>query len=161
MKNNRNNLDEMQEQKLLHIEHNGVWLTFWGLLAAILIQMAVYGAEIKAILGEWIVFMCLALYLGIDCLRNGIWDRKLRPEPKMNLGISFIAGLLCGAVFFFISYKNYGHLIGSICTGVFMLLFTFVLCIIALSVSTSIYKKRLHELENKADEDSRLGDGEK
>ena len=30
----KNNLDEMQEQKLLHIEHNGCWLAFWALLAA-------------------------------------------------------------------------------------------------------------------------------
>ena len=36
----KNNLDEMQEQELLKIEHNGCWLAFWGLLAV----MAACGA---------------------------------------------------------------------------------------------------------------------
>ena len=35
----KNNLDEMQEQALLKIEHNGCWLAFWGLLAVMAIQM--------------------------------------------------------------------------------------------------------------------------
>ena len=35
----RNNLDEMQEQKLLHIESRGYWLAFWGLAAALIIQL--------------------------------------------------------------------------------------------------------------------------
>lgn len=35
----KNNLDEMQEQELLKIEHNGCWLAFWGLLAVMAVQM--------------------------------------------------------------------------------------------------------------------------
>ena len=38
MKRWRNNLDEMQEQKLKQIEHTGFWLFFWGLFAAIMVQ---------------------------------------------------------------------------------------------------------------------------
>ena len=30
MKNMKNNLDEMQEAKLLQIEHNACWLAFWA-----------------------------------------------------------------------------------------------------------------------------------
>ena len=37
MKKTESNLDEMQEQKMLKIEHNGYWLGFCGLLVAILI----------------------------------------------------------------------------------------------------------------------------
>ena len=36
----KSNLDEMQEQKLLKIEHNGFWFAFFGLFAAIMIQLA-------------------------------------------------------------------------------------------------------------------------
>lgn len=32
MKRLKNNLDEMQEQKLLKIEHNGMWFAFWDYL---------------------------------------------------------------------------------------------------------------------------------
>lgn len=34
----KNNLDEMQEQKLLHIESSSFWILYAMLLAAILIQ---------------------------------------------------------------------------------------------------------------------------
>ena len=35
----KNNLDEMQEQELLKIEHNGCWLAFWGMLAVMAIMI--------------------------------------------------------------------------------------------------------------------------
>ena len=31
MKKTKSNLDELQELKLLKIEHNGCWLAFWGI----------------------------------------------------------------------------------------------------------------------------------
>ena len=34
----KSNLDEMQEQALLRIEHTGCCLVFWGLLAAMAVQ---------------------------------------------------------------------------------------------------------------------------
>ena len=65
----KNNLDEMQEQELLKIEHNGCWLAFWGLLAVMVIQM-VMGVPGAQMLGEWIMFMVLALYIVIACLAH-------------------------------------------------------------------------------------------
>ena len=43
MKKKKNNLDEMQEQKLLKIEHNGCWLAFWGLFIVLIAQFIFYG----------------------------------------------------------------------------------------------------------------------
>lgn len=37
-----NKLDEMQEQKMLKIEHNGCWLAFWGLFVSLLVQALIY-----------------------------------------------------------------------------------------------------------------------
>ena len=37
----KNNLDEMQEQELLKIEHNGCWLAFWGLLISMIVQSCI------------------------------------------------------------------------------------------------------------------------
>ena len=55
-----NKLDEMQEQKMLKIEHNGCWLAFWGLLAVLVIQVFIYGAgEWRHMAGEWIVLCVL------------------------------------------------------------------------------------------------------
>ncbi|MCI8995713.1 MAG: hypothetical protein HFI30_08505 [Lachnospiraceae bacterium] len=148
----KNNLDERQELKLLKIEHNGCWIAFWGLLIAMLIQILGNGG-IKNLIGEWIVFMCLAIYLMIGCMKNGIWDRKLKPDFKTNVMISSIAASVMGIIWFFISYRNYHKLIGSIATGVFMFLAIEILCIAALMVSSKIYKSRVQKLEE-IEEDS-------
>ena len=59
-----NNLDEMQEQELLKIEHNGCWLAFWMLLAAVGIEPIAFGvSDFRMLAGEWIVLMVLCLYL--------------------------------------------------------------------------------------------------
>ena len=120
MKKTKSNLDELQELKLLKIEHNGCWLAFWGLLAVILTQIAIGNDSKQDLSGEWIVFMCLALYLTVGCIRNGIWDRKLKPNFKNNIMASSIAAVVMGILWFIISYRNYHKLVGSIATGVIM-----------------------------------------
>ena len=99
---NESNLDELQELKLLKIEHNGCWLAFWGLLAVILTQIAIGNDSKQDLSGEWIVFMCLALYLTVGCIRNGIWDRKLKPNFKNNIMASSIAAVVMGILWFII-----------------------------------------------------------
>ena len=47
----KNKLDEMQEQKLLRIEHNGCWFAFWALIAAMLAGRAVWGVAEVVLLG--------------------------------------------------------------------------------------------------------------
>ena len=141
----KNNLDEMQEQELLKIEHNGCWLAFWGLLAVMAIQM-VMGVPGTQMLGEWIMFMVLALYLIIACLRKGIWDRHLKANRKTNLIISLLAGAAAGIVITvsnpYLSEPLDYMLVAGISCG-----FTFLLCFAALSISMKLYKKRREKLE--------------
>ena len=143
----KSNLDERQELKLLKIEHNGCWIAFWGLLIVMLIQMIVGNDSIKNIAGEWVVFMSLVLYLSIDCVRNGIWDRKLKPNLRTNIIASSIAAVLAGIIWFGVSYRNYHKLIGSIATGVIMFVQVEILCLIVLMISSKIYKRRVQKLE--------------
>lgn len=154
-KKTRNNLDEMQEQKMLKIEHNACWLAFWGLLAVCAVQAFIYEREdFRYITGEWLVLLCMGLYISIDCARNGIWDRKLAPTPAVNGWGSLIAGIAVAIFNFVISYKQYGALAGSVATGVFMGTLTSGICFLALTGMTYIYKKRLKKLENEgSDED--------
>lgn len=157
MNERKNNLDELQEQKLLKIESNGAWLAFWGLLIAILVQIIMgIGQEnlLKNIAAEWIVFMGLALYMGLACAKNGIWDRRLKPNPKTNLVISLISGLVCGLVFFFASYFKYSKLLGSIATGAIMFMAVSFITFVALSASSAAFKKRVAKLESENEEDS-------
>ena len=146
MKKTKSNLDELQELKLLKIEHNGCWLAFWGLLAVILTQIAIGNDSKQDLSGEWIVFMCLALYLTVGCIRNGIWDRKLKPNFKNNIMASSIAAVVMGILWFIISYRNYHKLVGSIATGVIMFFSIEILCFLALTLGPwSMYKNVLAE----------------
>ncbi len=156
MKKLNNNLDERQEQKMLHIEKFGCWFAFWALLISIFIQQGIYGVtEIRAVAGEWIIFMCLALYLLGACIKNGIWDRHLKANPKTNIVCSLIASIVFAGIFAFINYTNYRALEGAAATFVVIAIMLFVLCFAALSVCTMIYRKRAKDLENEyADEDS-------
>ena len=111
------------------------------------LQMVMGNDSIKNLAGERDVFMSLALYLSIDCLRNGIWDRKLKPNLKTNIIASSIAAVLAGIICFSVSYRNYHKLIGSIATGVIMFVQVEILCLIVLMISSKIYKRRVQKLE--------------
>ena len=141
----KSNLDEMQEQALLKIEHNGCWLAFWGLLAAIALQM-VMRVPGRQMLGEWIVFMALSLYIVIACLRKGIWDRHLKANRKTNLIVSLLAAVAMGILVTlsnpYLSEPLDYVLVAGLTGG-----FTFVLCFAALSVCTKLYRNRRNKLD--------------
>ncbi|MDO5401793.1 MAG: hypothetical protein Q4F17_12640 [Eubacteriales bacterium] len=148
----KNNLDEAQEQKMLQIEHNAYGIAFWGLLAAIVIQQLLDGGNDRSILGEIVVFLTMCFYVLIACLKNGIWDRRLRPSGRVNLIASLCSGLCVGVLWGIISYRNYHNPLGSLLTAVCMLLSTFALTLAALSITTSIFKKRQKRLEAEMEE---------
>lgn len=153
--NRKSNLDEMQEQKLLKVERNGVWLAFWGLLAVMVIQMLIYGVDIRPQLaGEWVVFMCLAIYMLIGCIRIGVWDRRFRADGKTNLLISLAASLLTGFIMALISYRSFHEMTAAFITFALNVVIVFVLVLAALTVTALIYKKRLVKLEQEDESDS-------
>ena len=148
MKERKSNLDERQEQMLLQIEHKGCWLAFWGLLAAMVVQILIYGFEWKAVAGEWVVFMVLCTYIGFACEKNGIWDRRLKPDARTNFLVALIAGLVFGALMFFVVFRNYPDKIGgSIAAGVFAAAGVFFSCFLALQISARSFRKRVEKLE--------------
>lgn len=150
----KNNLDEMQEQKLLHIESRGYWLSFWLLAASLVIQLVCYGpgTDWRFMIAEWSIFMIIALYVAVACMKAGIWDRKLKPTLGNNLLMSFCGGAVMGIAQFVISYRNYHKPVGSIAAGVFSGLMVMILCFSALTISSVIYKKRQEKLEKESEE---------
>lgn len=155
MKTPNSNLDERQEVQLLNIEKNGCWLAFWALLVSMVVQLAVFGiSDFKAVAGEWVVFMLLALYLMTDCIRKGIWDRRMKADPKTNLISSLIAAAVASSAFSFINYLNYRKWQGAIATFVVMSLFLFIACFAALSIASAVYKKQVQKLERESAEAS-------
>lgn len=152
MKKNKSNLDERQELKLLKIEHNGCWFAFWGLLAVMLVQLLLGNNDAKNLAGEWIVFMSLCVYLLTACIKNGIWDRRLKPTLKTNTIANLIAGILTGIAWFIISYRNYHKFAGAVATGSIMFLCVGGLCFAGLTVFSGVYKKRVKKLEEESEE---------
>lgn len=141
----KSNLDEMQEQALLKIEHNGCWLAYWGLLAVIAVQM-VMGAPGSQMLGEWIVLLVFCLYIAVACLRKGIWGRRLKAGWKTNLVGSLIAAVATGILVTlsnpYLSEPLDYVLVAGLTGG-----FTFALCFSALSVCTKLYRNRRNKLD--------------
>ncbi len=153
----KNHLDEMQELKLLKIESKGFWLGYWALFLSLAVQAFLYGpGNAGGILtGEFIVFLCMSLYLVGACLRSGIWDRHLQATPAVNIRVSLFAAAVTGVFNAIVSYRNYQSLSGSIATFVI----TFFLIAIVLSVTmcacTALYHRRRKQLEQE-DEDENL-----
>lgn len=154
----KNNLDEMQEQKLLKIEHNGVWLSFWGLFAAIVIQGCMR-VPFRQMAGEWIVFMALAFYICIGCIKAGIWDRRLKPTLKTNTVLSLIAGVGAGLVFATRSYPISKDIRLFAVTAAIGALVVFILTFATLQLSSHLYKNRIRHLEQKCEGSGNINDG--
>lgn len=148
MKNMRNKLDERQEQKLLQIEHNGCWFAFWALIVSLFVQQAIFGIEDwKHVAGEWIIFMCLALYLMIACMKNGIWDRKLEPNASTNFWVSLLSSVVFGAFVTVVNYLNYHSLEGAAACFVVFAVMLFLMIFSVLSISSAIFKRKVRSME--------------
>ena len=90
----RTNLDEQQEQKLLRIESRGFYIAYWGIMIVFFIQMIFVDNPI-AIYSLWTLFMLLSIIVGVSCIKEGIWDRRLDMSKKTTALLS-----LGGAVTF-------------------------------------------------------------
>lgn len=156
IKKTKNKLDEMQEQKLLKSESLGFWIAFWGLFAAMFIQIFLYGRDFKTIAGEWIVFMCIALYSVITSLKNGIWSKVFAPTLEVNLAVSALGGAFSGIFLGVATYREYHALAGSIATGIVYFSVVFSACFVALSFAMHLYKKRVNRLENEEGEEREI-----
>ena len=142
----KSNLDEMQEQALLKIEHYGFWLAFWGLLASMAIQ-ALLGVALSSLFGEWVVFMVLCVYALVSCLHHGLWDRNLKPNLKTNLLVSIVPGLAVGVFDMLLFRANETEPLDYLLIGTISAIITFVLCFGVLTVCTALYKKRRQKLD--------------
>ena len=152
----KNNLDERQEQAMLKIEHNGCWLAFWALFIVMIIEYIVFGYnDLRAVAGEWVVFMCLAIYLAIDCTKNGIFDRRLKPTAKTYIGSGIIGGVIAGLIMGIVQYKRYPEYVEiAAMLGAIVGVITFGLIVFCLMASAkSIKDKELAEAAKLDDEE--------
>ena len=141
-------LDEMQEQKLLHIEHRAFWLTYGALLLVIFLELLFGGNDIRLVAGELAVFLLACLYILIYCLKEGIWSRHVQPSVKNNVLFSLLSGLGGGLVVAIINYYNYGYLPAALLSFALCFVLCSIACLAMLFFTASIYKKRHAQLED-------------
>ena len=142
----KNNLDEMQEQKMLMIEHNGFWIAFWGLTAVIVVQ-ALLGGYLDHIMGELAILVVLCFYTVFGCLKHGIWDRKLKPDRKTNLLVSLAAGAFIGIFYWIRLGKWFTNPMYLLITAFGAALAIFLLTFGLLSLCSHFYRKRRSKLD--------------
>lgn len=97
MKMYRTNLDEQQEQKLLRIESRGFWMAYWGIMIVLFINMIFVDNPI-AIYSLWALFMLLSIIVGVSCIKEGIWDRRLDMSKKTTALLSLAGALIFAAI---------------------------------------------------------------
>ena len=151
MKKYKNVLDEMQEQKLLKIEHTTCRIAFVCLAASLYIQMALGKNDFVYVGGELTVLSIMSIYMLTGCIKNGIWDRMLKPNFKTNLILSLATGLLAGGFWAVTSYRNYHVLAGSILTFSIMFISVSVITLLLLTLAASLCQKRKKQLDALAD----------
>lgn len=76
MKIIKKGLDELQKQILSRIESRGFWIAFWGSLILLIVQM-IFANNIISVISSWLLFMVLAIYEAVSCLKAGIWNSSL------------------------------------------------------------------------------------
>ena len=139
----KNLLDEMQEQTMCKIESRGCYVFFFGLTAALVIQTAM-GAGTAQVAGEWIILMGVSLYMLIENIRNGLWDRHLSATSGTNLLASFVAAAVVGGM----TFARSGYWPGALCSAIF----SGILCFAALQWSMMLTIKRRKTLDKQEEE---------
>lgn len=149
----KNQLDERQEQKMLRIEHNGCWFAFWALAAALVIQMLLFKDAWEHMAGEYIIFMCLGVYILAASIKNGIWDRRFAPSQKVNFIISSVCGIFAGIIFFVIKYIEYRTFAGAFASGLVIFFLVLIGGNVVSALCLAEYHKRIERMENPGEEE--------
>lgn len=139
----KNLLDEMQEQTMRKIESRGCYVFFFGLTAALVIQTAM-GVGQEQILGEGIVLVLGALYLLVEYMRHGLWERHATATTGTNLLASFVAAAVVGGM----TFVRNGYWPGALCSAIF----SGILCFAAMQWTMTLALKRRKTLDEQEEE---------
>lgn len=146
----KNNLDEMQEQTLLHIEGSCFWILYVLLLVAVIGQTLFMEAGPREVLPELICFMAASIVMVVRCAKNGIWDRRFKPNCKTNLMFSILAAVIVALfqpISYLVSPERWYSVEGMAFTAGIMGVFTFGVTFFLMSISSMATRRRREKLE--------------
>lgn len=160
-KTEKNNLDEMQEQKMLHIEKNSFWILYLMIAVSIVVQKAL-GRPLQEYAVEGICFLTVSVIMVGNCIMQGIWDRRLKADGRTNLLVSLLGSAVAAVITTFTLCGQYPNKFlrwrPMLIAFVLTFLITFVICMVLMNFCTFLYKKRLNSLESQDKEDDDTDD---
>lgn len=151
-------IDERQQADLNRMMSYGYWVAFYLLLAAVMVEGVFLRRPFYEWAAEWIIFMVIAVYEVIGCIKIGVWTQFLqKPGKKDYVRYSLIGGALCAVVFTIGNVMRMGaeNISWQSIAAVFLYWFVlmFVLCLAGFSICGGIYKRRKKRIEEKLDEE--------
>ena len=146
-KNRTNNLDEMQDQKLLKMEEYGFWIMFWVLAIAIVVQLII-GSTLKEVVGEIAVLLIGSIYIAATSLKNGLWTRTSIPSMKGNAITSIVPAVLLAAIHIIKMIRSESFNTSNVLVTVAIMVAVYVACFAILEAFRAMYKKRRAELDD-------------
>lgn len=151
MRHKKSNLDEMQEQTLLQIEKKCFWLLYFLILCEIT-GKRVMGMEEWAAAPETICFLAVSVFLVGSCLKNGIWDRRLKADWKMNLCVSLVGAAVSAVILLAILCRQFAF-VRAVRYAAVAAALSFAVIFGILSVCSGIYLRRKRQIEAQERED--------
>ncbi len=146
-KTRTNNLDEMQDQKLLKMEEYGFWIMFWALAIAIVVQLII-GSTFKEVIGEIAVLFIGSIYIAVTSLKNGLWTRTSTPSMKGNAITSIVPAVLIAAIHIIKMIRSESFNTSNVLVTVAIMVAVYVACFAILEAFRAMYKKRRAELDD-------------
>lgn len=146
MKIIKKGLDELQKQILSRIESRGFWIAFWGILILLIVQM-IFANNIISVISSWLLFMVLAIYEAVSCLKAGIWNSSLYISKKRNAVISSVVAICMGVFQFILVSQREESTYKTIIVLVSVIAVTFFLCFSAIIIIAKAVKKRRDKLD--------------
>ena len=146
-KNRTNNLDEMQDQKLLKMEEYGFWIMFWALAIAIVVQLII-DSTLKEVVGEIAVLLIGSIYIAATSLKNGLWTRTSIPSMKGNAITSIVPAVLLAAIHIIKMIRSESFNTSNVLFTVAIMVAGYVACFAVLEAFRAMYKKRRAELDD-------------
>ncbi len=141
----KNNLDEMQEQKLKTVESKNFWILYTLLTISIFVQI-ILGSDFKVVLGELTVLGISAVSVSIGSMKNHVWGRSIKPSFKSNVILSLLGGFIAATVSSLAIYMQYNTFEIKLFEITF--LSTFSLIFVILLIMLILYNKKEKEINN-------------
>lgn len=149
-------IDERQQADLNRVTSYGYWMAFYLLIAAVLVEGVILSRPFREWAVEWAVFMILAIYEVIACIRIGVWtETRQKPGKKDYVRYSLIGSVLFSAVFtlgYYFRLKPENRTFEAIASmfAYWFILLT-VLFLIAYFIAGGIFNRRRRKMEEELD----------